>query len=281
MNELVSVIIPTYNRVDYLKIALKSVLEQTNKNIEVIVVDDGSTDKTSDVVMSFNDTRVKYFCQEHSGFPAVGRNLGMQKAIGKYIAFLDDDDMWFHKKLEKQVEYLHKHPEYFLVYSNGWIIDEEGVQGELLLKPKFIREGDIFLELTKRNFILQSSVLMKKEVFNNIGFFTENPSIRAAEDYEYWLRVALQYKIGFVKEPLVMYRIHSGGIINNVNSAKIDQIVLSSLLNNSIVLNKNKVKKSINKLYLRSAYFCWQNSDKKAAINELKNYFVMLVCKNG
>ena len=274
MDSLVSVIIPTYNRAEYLKLALKSVLEQTYKNIEVIVVDDGSTDKTSEVVANFNDSRVKYFYQKNTGLPAVPRNLGMQKASGEYIAFLDDDDMWLSEKLKLQIDYLRKHPEYYLVYSDVWIIDENGVRKELLSKTKSFSEGEVFVELTGDDFIPQLTVFMKREVFENIGFFNEDPTLRAVEDYEYLLRVALRYKIGFVKEPLAMYRVHPGGTINKMNAAKLRQKVLSSLLDDPLVPDTIKVEESIYDQCFRAADYYWQNSDKLAAMNELKKYFV-------
>jgi glycosyltransferase involved in cell wall biosynthesis len=212
MEPLVSVIIPTYNRADYLKLALKSVLEQTYKNIEVIVVDDGSMDNTAEVVADFNDPRIKYFYQKNTGLPAATRNRGLREASGEYIAFLDSDDLWLPEKLEIQVDYLRNQPDYHLAYSNAWIIDETGARKGLIMDLELFKEGKIFKDLVKYNFIPQLTVLMKRKVFDEIKFFNEDPALRAVEDYEYWLRVALRrYKIGFVKEPLAIYRAHSGG----------------------------------------------------------------------
>ena len=274
MEQLISVIIPTYNRAEYLKLALKSVLEQTYKNIEIIVADDGSTDNTAEVVADFNDPQIKYFYQKNTGLPAAVRNLGLREASGDYIAFLDSDDMWLPEKLELQVEYLHKHPKYQLVYSNAWIIDENGVREGLLDKIESSKEGKNFGELVRGNFIPQLTVLMKREVLKKIGFFNEDPSIRAAEDYEYWLRVALHYKIGFVKEPLAMYRVHSMMVSHGINHAKSTQKVLFSLINDPLVPNKNEVMERIYELYYSSAVYNWKNSDKLAAIEDFKKYLV-------
>jgi glycosyltransferase involved in cell wall biosynthesis len=274
MKPLVSVIIPTYNRVDYLKLALKSVLEQAYKNIEVIVTDDGSTDDTAKVVADFNDPRIKYFYQKNTSLPAATRNLGLREASGEYIAFLDDDDLWCPEKLEIQVEYLRKHLEYYLVYSNAWFIDENGVRDGLLEKLESFKGGKIFEELVRYNCIPQLTVLMKREVFEKIGFFNEDPTLRAIEDYEYWLRVALQYKIGFVKEPLAMYRVHSGGATHEINHAKQILKALSSVINDPSVPNKNKVVERIYELYLSSAIYNWKNSDRLAAREELKKHLM-------
>ena len=279
MEPLVSVIIPTYNRADYLKLALKSVMEQTYKKIEVIVTDDGSTDNTAEVVTSFNDTRIKYFYQKNTGLPAAARNLGLREASGEYIAFLDDDDMWLPEKLELQVGYLREHSKYHLVYSNAWIIDENGVWDGLLLKSESFKEGGIFEELVKTNFIPQLTVLMKRKVFENIGFLNEDSSLIATEDYEYWLRVALHYKIGFVKEPLAMYRVHSGGASQTVNGARLSQKALSSLLSGSSVPNKDKIVETIYGLYCYSAIHNWKNSDKLAAKEDFKKYLIWNIKK--
>jgi len=275
MEPLVSVIIPTYNRAGYLSQTLKSVLEQTYRDIEVIVVDDGSTDNTTEVVASFNDSRIRYLKQDHRGLPAIGRNTGLKAASGDYIAFLDDDDLWMPEKIEKQLDYLSKHPEYTIMYSNAWFIDENGVQNGLVMKPKYLKEGDIFEELiwgSPKFFIPQLTVLMKRKVFENIGFFNEDPSMRFIEDYEYWLRASLRYKIGFIDELLAMYREHSQGGGLTVNYGKLGQKVLYSLINDPLVPNKDKVIERIHDLYFKSAICNWRDPNKSAARDDLKKY---------
>ena len=272
MEPLVSVIIPTYNRAEYLKLALKSVLEQTYKNIEVIVADDGSMDNTAEVVADFNDPQIKYFYKKNTGLPAATRNLGLREASGEYIAFLDSDDMWLPEKLEIQVEYLREHPEYHLAYSNAWIIDGTGVRKGLIMDLELFKEGEIFKDLVKCNFIPQLTVLMKREVFDDIGFLNEDPALRAVEDYEYWLRVALRYKIGFVKEPLAMYRVHSEGVSREMNLAPAQQKTLFSLLEDPSVPNKNEIMERVYELYYPSAMYNWKNSAILTAKKELKKY---------
>jgi glycosyltransferase involved in cell wall biosynthesis len=272
MEPLVSVIIPTYNRADYLKLALKSVLEQTYKNIEVIVADDGSMDNTAEVVADFNDPRVKYFYQRNTGLPAVTRNRGLREASGEYVAFLDSDDMWQPEKLEIQVEYLRNQPDYHLAYSNAWIIDETDARKGLIMDLELFKEGEIFKYLVKYNFIPQLTVLMKRKVFDEIGFFNEDPTLRAVEDYEYWLRVALRHKIGFVKEPLAMYRVHSGGMSRAANLAPAQQKILFSLLEDPSVPNKNKIEERVYELYYPSAMYNWTNSANVTAKKELRKY---------
>ena len=274
MAPIVSVIIRTYNRALLLQKAILSVLDQTFQDFEIIVVNNYSTDNTIEVVESFNDERIRIINIRNNGIIAKSQNRGLKESRGNYIAFLDDDDLWCPEKLELQVEYLRKHPEYNIVYSNAWIIDEKGVRKRVAVKSKSFREGEIFVELTEDNFITNSTVLMNREVFEKIGFFNENPSISAENDYEYWLRVALHYKIGFVRDPLAMYRVHSEAMSRKINFAKLTQRVLSSFLDNPLVPNKIRVEEIIYDAYFRSAVYYWRNSDKLAAMGEVKKYFV-------
>ena len=275
MAPVVSVIIRTYNRALLLQKAIQSVLDQTFQDFEIVVVNNYSTDNTIEVVRSFKDERIRIINIRNEGIIAKSHNVGLKESHGDYIAFLDDDDLWCPEKLELQVEYLRKHPQYYLVYSNAWSIDENGVRKGLLLKSESFKKGEIFEELVKSNFIPQLTVLMKKEVYETIGFFNEDPSLNLVDDFEYWLRVALHYKIGFVKEPLAMYRVHSGAMGRGINFAELSQKVLSSLINDPFVPNKNKVVGRIYELYLPSAIYNWKNSENKLAAKEdLKKYLI-------
>ena len=208
---LVSVIIPTYNRSDLIKETINSVLNQTHKNFELIMVDDGSTVNTKTVIESFKDNRIKYILQKHHGLPAVARNNGLKVAIGEYIAFLDSDDIWLPNKLEKQIESLKKNPEILLVSSNGFILS---VKIAWVILPLKFNKRITFKELMKRLVILNSSVLLKRSVIDSIGLLDENPKLRGIEDYDYWLRI-LKFKdksILLLKDALIKYRSHESSI---------------------------------------------------------------------
>lgn len=203
-NPLVSVVIPTYNKAQYLKKAIESVLNQTYKAIEMIIIDDGSTDNTQQVVKSFNDPKIIYIWQKNKG-PAAAKNTGIKKAQGKYIAFLDSDDLWLEEKLEKQLEFMEKNPEMSLLGTGCYEIDS---QGKILGKKIFPKKNENLQKILIRyNPFIQSSVLVKKEVFDKIKGYDENFS--ESEDYEFWLRVARYYKIANLPELLVMKRYHS------------------------------------------------------------------------
>jgi len=273
----VSVIVPTYNRAHLVTETIDSILSQTFADFELILVDNYSSDNTEEVVKSYTDERIRYFKHQNNGVIAVNRNYAIRKAQGEYIAFCDDDDLWFPEKLEIQVKYSCAHPEYYLVYSNAWIFDENGVLNGLCRKPRSFKEGEVFEELVKYNFIPQLTVLIKGEVFENIGFFNEDPSQLGAEDYQYWLRTALYYKIGFVGEPLAMCREHPGRASHGINSARLNQKVFSSLIDGLSIPNKNKVIEAIYESYYQSALYYLKNSDKSAAKNEFKIYLTWCI----
>jgi len=206
-NPLVSVIIPTYNKSQYLREAIESVLNQTYKNIEVIVVDDGSTDNTGEIVKLFNDSRIIYFWQGNKG-PASARNTGIKKAQGKYIAFLDSDDLWLKEKLEKQIDFMGKNPEIGLLGTGCYEITDKG---KVIGKKIFPGKNEILQrDLIKYNPFIQSSIITKREVFDKVGFYDKK--FQESEDYELWLRIAGNYKIRNLEEPLMMKRYYKEGL---------------------------------------------------------------------
>lgn len=214
--ELVSIIIPTYNRGNIIKETINSVLNQTYQHFELLIIDDGSTDDTKKIVQSIKDNRISYFWQENSGLPAKARNEGLKNAKGNYIAFLDSDDLWLPNKLEKQIKMFEKNEDLLLVSTNGTVFNQNiSYICFPIQKNKIIS----FKELLKENIIINSSVLMKKDVINAIGFLDEERKLKSMEDYDYWLRL-LNYKdksILVLKDLLIKYRLHEFNILKKVN----------------------------------------------------------------
>ena len=197
----ISVIIPTYNRCNTIERAVRSVLIQTYGELEVIVVDDGSTDRTEEIIRGIEDSRVKYYKKENGGVSSA-RNTGVRYADGDMIAFHDSDDSWREDKLEKQMEYWREHPEFAMVYC-GYELHRDG-RTSMMIPPAIDSkelEGDIFLALLKRNTIGAPTMVMRKNSFVAVGGFDE--SLKSLEDWEFVLRFAKQYQIGFVDEVLV------------------------------------------------------------------------------
>ncbi len=192
----ISIVIPTYNRYEVLKRALTSVFAQTYTDYEVIVIDDGSIDNSSDIQQDF--PTIKYFYQENGGVSSA-RNLGIKKASFEWIAFLDSDDEWDKNKLQKQVLFHQENREIFMSYT-----DEKWIRNGVSVKiPKKFRKygGDIFKECLSHCIIAPSSTLIHKSLLAEVGTFDE--SLEVCEDYDLWLRVAQGHKIGLIDLPLI------------------------------------------------------------------------------
>lgn len=206
---LISVIIPTYNRAYILSKAIESVLNQTFKDFELIVVDDGSTDETPYLVSKYP---LIYVRKPHKGVSHT-RNTGVLKAKGEFIAFLDSDDAFVKDKLEKQIKFFEKNPDYKIVQT-----EEIWYKGERIINPKKIHqkaEGWFFDRAIKLCVVSISTVLIKKEVFSEVGLFDEDFPV--CEDYEFWLRVSLKMSVGLIKEYLV---VKSGGRPDQLSAMK-------------------------------------------------------------
>jgi glycosyltransferase involved in cell wall biosynthesis len=197
---MTSVIIPTFNRAAFLREAIGSVLAQTEKDFELIVVDDGSTDRTRELVVEYGD-RVRYFFQSNAGVSAA-RNLGIRHARGKFITFLDSDDLWLPKKLARQLQWMAAHPSLMLCYT-----DEIWIRRGVRVNQKLIHAksgGWIYPLCLPRCIISPSSVLMRRELFEAVGLFDEQ--LPVCEDYDLWLRIATRFEVGYIAEPLIVKR---------------------------------------------------------------------------
>jgi GT2 family glycosyltransferase len=179
---------------------------QSFQDFEVILVDDGSTDQTRDLVKSYSP-RVRYIYREHTGLPAVVRNAGLRLAQGNHVAFLDSDDQWLPGKLERQVEILERHPAVGLVSSNALALEhDQDTPGRLYLRENQAGSGWVLEKLVKDNFIITSTVMIRRSLLDRIGPFSEDPTLRALEDYDLWLRIATVAEIFYVPETLAIYR---------------------------------------------------------------------------
>lgn len=194
----VSVIIPVYNRPEFVCRAIHSVLRQTRQPDEIIVVDDGSTDRTPAVLQQF-ESAVRLLRTPHRGV-SHARNTGISHARGEWIAFLDSDDEWMPEKLEAQLDWLKSHPDIRVMQT-----DEIWVRHGRRVNPKKYHqkpEGRIFIPALKRCVISPSAVIIHRSVFDIAGKFDED--LPAAEDFDLWLRVSLRYRVGLLREPLVI-----------------------------------------------------------------------------
>lgn len=200
--DLISVVIPVYNGEKTLGETLKSVLAQTYANIEVIVINDGSTDNTDAIVGSMSDDRIKLFSYPNAGL-AASRNRGIERASGGYISFTDADDLWTSEKLADQLAALQQHPNAAVAYSWTDYID---AQSQFLQAGTHISaSGDVFAKLLEINFIESgSNVLIRRDALETVGDF--DVTLTAAEDWDMWLRLAQKYEFVAVSLPQVLYR---------------------------------------------------------------------------
>lgn len=209
---LVSVIIPAFNSEKYIEQTIDSALNQTYKNFELIIVDDGSTDRTLEIVkqLSEKDNRIKYYSIPPAGRPSVPRNFGIQKANGEFIAFLDSDDLWHKEKLDYQVKYLLQNQDKLFVYSMCVTFGEVSFFSPfyevLPLLFKVSRNYDDLIN--KGNSIQPSTVLIMKEQLLAVNGFDEDPELKV-EDYDLWIRLSSLGSFGFIPRVLTLYRIHS------------------------------------------------------------------------
>lgn len=197
----VSVIIPTYNRLPMLKEAVQSVLAQDFEDFELIIVDDGSTDGTSEVMRQYGG-RVKLIEHSQNRGVSAARNRGLLQAKGKYIAFLDSDDLWVKGKLKTQVNFLDENPHYPLCYTDEiWIRKGRRVNP---MKKHSKYSGWIFEKCLPLCIISPSSAMMRKTLFSKVGLFDE--ALPVCEDYDFWLRVSARFPIFFIPKKLIIKR---------------------------------------------------------------------------
>lgn len=207
----VSVIIPTYNGAAFIAETLRSVLAQTFRNYEVLVVDDGSTDDTAAVVRSFGH-EVRYFYKENGG-PGAARNFGLRHARGEYIALLDHDDLWLPQRLELGVEVLDQQPDVAMVYADAYVYDQAGEEVSCRsFEASRPHQGRIFAELFKENFIPNLTVLVRKSCLLEFGGFDESGRMLITDDYHMWLLLAARYPVARIDRPVGTFRVHEGNL---------------------------------------------------------------------
>jgi glycosyltransferase involved in cell wall biosynthesis len=228
----VSIVIPSYNRAEFIPATLDSILAQTFKDFEVIFVDDGSSDNTEAILAHYasHDKRIKYIKQSNSE-RAVARNNGMKRAQGEYIALVDSDDLWYPNKLEKQLEIFEEHHDLVLCYASVNRIDFAGNRVRSAPRQHQGHSGYIFFDLLMRNFIPSVTPMFKREIFDLVG--EQNTEFIPYEDWDFWLRISHQGKFFHIAEPLGDYRLHPGQSVKNVKAEHIEKVTLAVLRNNT------------------------------------------------
>jgi glycosyltransferase involved in cell wall biosynthesis len=215
INISVSVIMPAYNAEPWINEAIDSILAQTFPVLEILAVDDGSTDNTAEIIHSYPEP-VKYIYQEHRGVSAA-RNTAIRAAKGDFVAFIDADDYWHPRKIELQVNLLaEKKLEWASCETQAFdSTTREYIDG--LFAP--MRDGDILQPLLLNDFIGSATPIVRRTVFERAGYFNEEYDARIGEDWDMWLRIASEYPLGVVREKLAFHRLHSTSTMSTTSIA--------------------------------------------------------------
>ena len=224
---LVSIVMPAYNVEKYIGDAIGSVMKQTYQNWELLVVDDCSSDTTKNIIETFqkSDKRIQpIFLDKNGGKPSIAKNVALQKVKGKYIAFLDSDDMWLEEKLQKQVSFMEENKNYALTYTGSYWIDDGGCEIKKIL-PQY-KSGYLLQRMLSRYEINNQSVMLKKEVLNNT-LVKFNEKITIGEDYNLFMHIVAKYEVASIGEYLIKYRIHNNAITKS--SKRVSDGVLLTL----------------------------------------------------
>lgn len=215
MNPLVSIIMPAYNSEQYIMQAIDSVINQTYTNWELLIVDDCSKDRTKKIIMeaSFIDSRIKpIFRENNGGKPSIAKNSAFPFIHGKYIAFLDSDDLWMKEKLSVQVAMMNANPDMALTYTGGYFINAQGNIIKSFL-PKYSQAFNLKNMLRRYEVNNQSVMISKIALESTLQNFNE--SILIGEDYNLFMHIIAKYPTTSIKQHLVKYRIHQASITKN------------------------------------------------------------------
>lgn len=260
-NPKISVIIPTYNRVTFLKKAVQSILNQTFPNLELIVVDDESTDNTQQAINKLRDTRIRLIKKAHGG-QASSLNLGLSKAQGKYICFCDDDDKYLPEKLELCINFLESNQQYDACYTAFYF----RLPNKKVIIKRFKHDDSFFFErLFSKGFLFINSMMFRRSVFSKIGRF--NGHIKIGNDYDLLLRIAALGKpFGYIDVPTVIYNRHSASMTFDRKA----MYSVISLLKKNFKKLENSVHQSFDHkiissiLFREGKYYFWQQQFQKA-----------------
>jgi len=246
INPKVSILLPSFNRAHLLYRAIKSILSQTFQDFELIIVDDGSSDNTEEVVKSFKDSRIIYIRHDKNKGASAARNTGLQVAGGEYIAFQDSDDEWLPEKLEKQIKVFETAPSGVgVVYTSFWKYlnnNDKIYIPDPQIKQK---EGCIFKELLKHNLIGLPTAIIRKECFEKVGKFDEE--LFCLEDWDLFIRISRYYQFMFIDEPLVLSYYTPGSVNEQEGNIKVNAL--------KIILQKNWRDLVIDEHLLARHYF--------------------------
>ncbi len=256
---LVSIILTLYNGEKFIRQTIENIIAQTYTRWELIVVNDASTDRSSEIVHSFSDPRIRVIDLPENGHVSMAHRAGDREARGKYIAIQDKDDLWDETKLEKQVNWMETHPETGACFTLVKVIDQNGESVDdpqidnLFIAPNRSRADWLHELLTTGNHLANPSVMIRKSVLDDVGLF--HPAFLQLHDYELWLRIALKYDFYVIQEKLYYYRRFEGnGSISekNVSNNRRTFFEYAWCVSHTIMVMEPKLFKSVFRDELRN-----------------------------
>lgn len=278
---LVSVILPVYNGSFFLKESIDSLLEQSYLNIEIIIINDGSTDDSERIIKGYSDHRIRYFNQKNKGL-AKTLNRGILLSRGQYIARQDQDDFSEINRIEKQVNFLFKNPSVDMVGSNGriWIYNKKtNTSTKLPLTSNQLKIATLF-----DNYFLHSSILIRKIVFKKIGLYSEDIERQPPEDYELWSKLTRRFCVSNLEESLINYRKTKASMSQRASSDYKLRIIKLSIENiiwttgNSI--NIYEVENLINLIHKNYDFFSNRNLNLISVVKTFEQILELSINEN-
>lgn len=258
----ISVIIPAYNCAQYISETVESVLAQTYQDYEIIIVDDGSTDNTKDVLSKYVEAypnKVIYIYQQNAG-EGGARNRGLKESVRDYVAFLDSDDIWLPTKLEKQMALVDSlKGEDIVVFGDQYQFNDSGA---ILLKSMFKilkpYNGFVYEKLLYENFLTTNMILTKRDFFNKVGYFKEG--MKYCADFEMWLRLAKHYKFYYVEDLVAGYRIHSAQVSGNIHKMREYHLMVVNEALNNLKANAILTNNVLSNQHYKYGYMFWDKN---------------------
>jgi glycosyltransferase involved in cell wall biosynthesis len=267
----ISIILTTYNRGrTFLRQAIQSVIDQTYKDWELIILDNYSTDNTDDIVNEFSIHNIKYIKLHNNGVIAKSRNAGIKIAQGEYISLIDSDDFWEVNKLEESYKHLSQNKYDGFCHAENWLFNDEK---KMVVKYGPEKKFSFENLLSNGNCLSPSATIIKRDLLNEVGGYSEDEKFITAEDYDLWLKISKKgYKIIFSEAVLGWFRVHSAAesydIIRNTNA--VSEVIKSHIKNSSF-----------DEKYLHKALSnCWRNAGKTCQIRGEYRSSLAMYCKS-
>lgn len=263
----VSIVTPTFNRAEFIREAVESVLGQTMPDWELLIVDDGSTDTTREVLAPYQtDPRIHYLYQPNQG-QSIARNNALAKARGDCVGFLDSDDLWCADKLERQLALFDKHPDVDIVHGDESMIDEQGQEISREIMRRY--SGRITPQLLADNSVSITTALVRRKCFDEMGGFQASHGV--ADDYDLWLRFSARYRFHYEPGIVASYRVMEDQISSDKRRrfAANEMIIKNFLAKYGDQLDRKDRRWGLARFYCRSARYFASVGDRGKAVNSM------------